>query len=177
MVFKWVVVGKVTPKKAMSNSLWWRFRIHMWKLLQVRGVGGPGLALGARAAGCLPAGPACHLGRSRAATPPGSPALPLTHTLPMLPPMLAAQDLPIYRTGSDPWTGTELFNAFMRCLGARVGRQCWLGERMSCHEPDMLSMGDYVSVCSAVTFSAVSGAQWVACWSNQRAVWLWLWWG
>lgn len=60
-------------------------------------------------------------------------------------------DLPMYRTASDPWTGTAAFNTYLRLQGAKVGKQAWLGEKFVCSEPDQLTIGDYVSVCSAVT--------------------------
>lgn len=35
--------------------------------------------------------------------------------------------------------------------------QAWLGEKFVCQEPDQLTIGDYVSVCSAVTVVCSTG--------------------
>jgi hypothetical protein len=37
-------------------------------------------------------------------------------------------DHPTVRTAAFLWTGTALFNAWLRALGAKVGRQAWIGE-------------------------------------------------
>lgn len=100
----------------------------------------------------------------------------------------------MYRTASDPWTGTAAFNTYLRLQGAKVGKQvririwatvwtapvlacpslphifahsshltaipshqAWLGEKFVCSEPDQLTIGDYVSVCSAVTVVCSTG--------------------
>lgn len=33
--YKWIFLGRMTPKKSMQTNLWWRFRVHIWKVLQV----------------------------------------------------------------------------------------------------------------------------------------------
>lgn len=37
-------------------------------------------------------------------------------------------DHPTVRTAAFLWTGTALFNTWLRALGAKVGRQAWIGE-------------------------------------------------
>lgn len=45
------------------------------------------------------------------------------------------------------WTSTEVYNAWMRALGAKIGRQCWLSEFFRCSEFEMYEVGDTASVC------------------------------
>lgn len=30
------------------------------------------------------------------------------------------------------WTSTEIFNMWLRAMGAKIGRQCWLSEFFRC---------------------------------------------
>lgn len=57
------------------------------------------------------------------------------------------------------WTSTEVFNLWMRALGARVGRQAWLSEKLRCSEFDLITIGDYVSICSEVGLHPVTSHQ------------------
>lgn len=45
------------------------------------------------------------------------------------------------------WTGTAMFNAWLRGMGAKVGRQAWIGEGLQLYEHDLVEIGDCVSVC------------------------------
>jgi len=45
------------------------------------------------------------------------------------------------------WTSTEVYNMWLRALGANIGRQCWLSEQFACSEFEMYEVGDTASVC------------------------------
>lgn len=45
------------------------------------------------------------------------------------------------------WTSTEIYNAWMRALGAKIGKQAWLAEFFRCSEFEMYEVGDAASVC------------------------------
>jgi hypothetical protein len=45
------------------------------------------------------------------------------------------------------YTSTEVFNAWLRALGSKIGRQCWLSEMFHCAEFEMYEVEDTASVC------------------------------
>ena len=45
------------------------------------------------------------------------------------------------------WTSTEVFNMWLRAMGAKIGRQCWLSEQFACSEFELYEVGDTASVC------------------------------
>lgn len=45
------------------------------------------------------------------------------------------------------WTGTAVFNAWLRAMGSKVGKQAWIGEGLQLFEHDLVEIGDGVSVC------------------------------
>lgn len=47
----------------------------------------------------------------------------------------------------DMWTGTAMFNAWLRAMGSKVGKQAWIGEGLQLFEHDLVEIGDGVSVC------------------------------
>lgn len=49
------------------------------------------------------------------------------------------------------WTSTEVFNIWLRAMGAKIGRQCWLSEQFACSEFELYEVGDTASVCSVVS--------------------------
>ncbi|KAF6251173.1 hypothetical protein COO60DRAFT_1677209 [Scenedesmus sp. NREL 46B-D3] len=56
------------------------------------------------------------------------------------------------------YTSTEVFNAWLRALGSKIGRQCWLSEMFKCTEFELYEVEDTASVCSMVTvIGATSG--------------------
>lgn len=123
LLLKWVLVGRMTAEKCRRTDLLWRFNNHLWKLLQVGGLGAGGSSL-RRAVLCS--------GISAPAPLRALPCLPASQPLtapphPLDRPFISTQDLPMYRTSSDPWTGTEAFNSYMRALGAKVGKQVRTG--------------------------------------------------
>lgn len=201
LVLKWVLVGRMTAEKCRRTDLLWRFNNHLWKQLMVREGAVErargqlwAAALGSRRQMVSTAPVAAHVSGPLPATPAAH--NPIYSPLPL-------QDLPMYRTSSDPWTGTAAFNTYLRLQGAKVGKQvrptrsrparlpaclgcgcrphapalphthaailthhghpslpppqAWLGEKFVCQEPDQLTIGDYVSVCSAVTVVCSTG--------------------
>ncbi|WIA16041.1 hypothetical protein OEZ85_012770 [Tetradesmus obliquus] len=56
------------------------------------------------------------------------------------------------------FTSTEVYNAWLRALGAKIGRQCWLSEMFRCSEFELFQVEDTASMCSMVTvIGATSG--------------------
>ena len=45
------------------------------------------------------------------------------------------------------WTGTAMFNSWLRAMGTKVGKQAWIGEGLQLFEHDLVEIGDCVSVC------------------------------
>lgn len=45
------------------------------------------------------------------------------------------------------WTGTAMFNAWLRGMGSKVGKQAWIGEGLQLFEHDLVEIGDSVSLC------------------------------
>lgn len=45
------------------------------------------------------------------------------------------------------WTGTAIFNAWLRAMGTKVGKQAWIGEGLQLFEHDLVEIGDSVSLC------------------------------
>ena len=131
LVLKWVLVGRMTSEKCRRTDLLWRFNSHLWKMLMVRSrskcaqmfcqshavLPAEAGAHSAVPAAAAPGRPVRHLLRPPCAPHP----LPLTFHPTQPPPH--AQDLPMYRTSSDPWTGTAAFNTYLRLQGAKVGKQ------------------------------------------------------
>jgi acetyltransferase-like isoleucine patch superfamily enzyme len=57
---------------------------------------------------------------------------------------------PYVRMGAFLWSGTEVYNAWLRGLGMKVGRQAWIGEDLHGSAPDMVEIGDHVSITRCV---------------------------
>jgi hypothetical protein len=45
------------------------------------------------------------------------------------------------------FTSTEVYNAWLRALGSKIGRQCWLSEMFKCSEFELYEVQDTASVC------------------------------
>jgi hypothetical protein len=45
------------------------------------------------------------------------------------------------------FTSTEVYNAWLRALGAKIGRQCWLSEMFRCSEFELFEVEDTASMC------------------------------
>jgi acetyltransferase-like isoleucine patch superfamily enzyme len=57
---------------------------------------------------------------------------------------------PYVRMGAFLWSGTEVYNVWLRGLGMKVGRQAWIGEDLHFSAPDMVEIGDHVSITRCV---------------------------
>ena len=44
------------------------------------------------------------------------------------------------------WSSTVVFSGWLKGLGAKVGHQAWLGEFLDIPVPDLVFIGDYVSI-------------------------------
>jgi hypothetical protein len=53
---------------------------------------------------------------------------------------------PYVRMGAFLWSGTAVYNAWLRGLGMKVGKQAWIGEDLHFGIPDMVEIGDCVSI-------------------------------
>jgi hypothetical protein len=98
-VYKWAVLGRITPAKAARSDLSWRFRSHLW--------------------------------------------LGLLHSH--------------VTVAYYAFVCSALMNAWLRLLGMTVGRQAWVSEGLDAREPDLLEIGDHVSICSGVTANTSAG--------------------
>lgn len=45
------------------------------------------------------------------------------------------------------FTSTEVYNLWLRLLGGKIGRQCWLSEQFKCTEFELFECRDTASMC------------------------------
>lgn len=68
---------------------------------------------------------------------------------------------PVISMGAYLWSGTEVYNIWLRGMGMTVGRQAWIGENFQVDYPDLVNIRDRVSICRCVFES----------WNCSWAVW------